>query len=145
MAIQTIIFQNCLNPGTYQDFDVDTSVILSGHTIFADYECWESTGNVSGGPSGTVIFTGYTTCDQCNDDFNGWEFEHCAIPGMFVYFGLKNSEVNQYFESTGATISYDGTCYNYTGGYEQGTGSTTSNYTVSELISTNALFTNCAN
>ena len=143
MAVQTITFQNCLNPGTYQDFDVDTSIILSGHTIFADYECWESTGNVGGGPSGTVIFTGYTTCAQCNNDFNGWEFEHCTIPGTFVYFGLKNSEVNQYFETTGATIFYDGTCYNYTGVYEQGTGSTTYNYTISELISTNSLFTDC--
>ena len=108
MAIQTITFQNCLDPGTYYDFVVDDSLILSGDTIFADYKCWTSTGNVGGGPTGTVIFSGYTTCQQCNDDFNGWEFEHCQIPGAFVYFGLKNSEVNQYFESTGATISYDG-------------------------------------
>jgi len=54
MAVQIITFQLCSNPSTYQDFIVDDSVVLSGHTIFADYECWESTGNVGGGPTGTV-------------------------------------------------------------------------------------------
>ncbi len=144
MAVQIITFQLCSNPSTYQDFIVDDSVVLSGHTIFADYECWESTGNVGGGPTGTVIFSGYTGCSQCNNDFNGWQFEHCQIPGLYDYFGLKNSEVNQYFQSTGATISYDGTCYNFTSTYVQGTGSTTYNYTVAQLISENALYTDCA-
>lgn len=143
MTIQTITFENCLNPGTYQDFDVDTDVIVSGDTIFADYQCWTSTGNVGGGPSGTVIFTGYTTCEQCNDDFNAWQFENCQTPGLFETFGLKNSEVFQYFQSTGATILYDGTCYNYTTTYSSGTGGTTSNYTVGELISNDALFNDC--
>jgi len=144
MAVQTITFQLCSDPVVTQDFNVDTSVILTGDVIFADYQCWESTGIVSGGPPGSVIFTGYTGCTQCNNDFNGWEFEHCGIPGLYTYFGLKNSEVYQYFQSTGATISYDGTCYNFTQTYEQGTGSTTYNYTVAQLISENALYTDCA-
>jgi len=116
MAVQIITFQLCSNPSTYQD------------------------------STGTVIFSGYTGCSQCNNDFNGWQFEHCQIPGLYDYFGLKNSEVNQYFQSTGATISYDGTCYNFTSPYVyvQGTGSTTYNYTVAQLISENALYTDCA-
>ena len=145
MPAQIITFQNCLDPASYYDFVVDDSLVLSGDTIFADYQCWTSTGNVGGGPTGTVIFSGYTTCQQCNDDFNGWQFNDCQNPGLFDKFGLKNSEVYQYFQSTGATISHDGSCYEYTTIYEQGTGNTTSNYTVSELISTNALFTNCSN
>ena len=100
---QIINFQNCLDPASYYDFVVDDSLVLSGDTIFADYQCWSSTGNVGGGPTGTVIFTGYTTCEQCNDDFNGWQFEHCQIPGSFIYFGLKNKGPS--VENTGPLIA----------------------------------------
>jgi hypothetical protein len=143
MAVQIITFQLCSNPSTYQDFIVDDSVVLSGHTIFADYQCWESTGNVGAGPTGTVIFSGYTGCSQCNSTYNTWDFDNCDPMGADQQFSFPNSEINEYFYTTGATISYSEECYTFTPVYTAGTGNTIPAFTVQTLKNNGLFYLDC--
>jgi hypothetical protein len=143
MAVQIITFQLCSNPSTYQDFIVDDSVVLSGHTIFADYQCWESTGNVGAGPTGIVIFSGYTGCSQCNSTYNTWDFDNCDPMGADQQFSFPNSEIYEYFYTTGATISYSEECYTFTPVYTAGTGSTIPAFTVQTLKNNGLFYLDC--
>ena len=144
MAIQTITFRLCSNPTIFEDFDVDTSIVTTGRAIFADYECWESTGSVGSGPTGTVMITGYDDCSDCIADYNTWEFTDCNDPLQIEKFSFPNGEIWDYFANTGATISFNGICYEYTTNFEVGTGTTTQNFTVSDLINNGLYFDDCA-
>jgi hypothetical protein len=129
------IFQQCGDPTTTAEFDVDGSYSL-GDVLFSftnGTTCWEMTNTTGSGPASTPDLGPYANCAACNSSLNAWEFQNCCTLEN-AYFAIVNSDVDSF--AGGSIIEHNSECWEFTGNFSGGTSGTLATIDATDIVGT---------